>query len=149
MKQKKNALKWFQHKVDTGGIHPIHLDLSRVPDTILAELDCEKSPDGEISPSQTIVNVALFLFIACKFALQLLKQRSVCPFDVTQSELVNATERILILAALENLKRQGFLNYRMEGLWIDEDAEIFIQDRKSSPMGQATGSMVNKFVNFN
>jgi hypothetical protein len=51
MKQKKNALKWFQRMVDSGGINPIHLDLSRVPDNILAKLDCEKTPDGELSPS--------------------------------------------------------------------------------------------------
>jgi hypothetical protein len=146
---KKNALYWFQHMVDSGGINPIHLNLSLVPDTILAELDCEKSPDGEISPSKTVVNVALFLFIACKFALQLLKQRSVYPFDVTQSELANATERIIILAALERLKRLGLLNYSMEDIWIDEDAEFFIHDFKSSPRDQATGSMADKFVNFN
>jgi hypothetical protein len=92
--------------------------------------------------------VALFLFIACKFALQL-KQRSVCPFNVTQSELVNATDRILILAALENLKRRGLLNYCMEGIWLDEDAEIFIQDLKCNPSGQTTGRMVNTLLNFN
>jgi hypothetical protein len=148
MKQKKNALYWFQRMVDAGGINPVHPDLSLVPDTILAELDCEKSPDGELSPSQTVVNVALFLFIACKFALQL-KQQSVCPFNVTQSELVNATERILILASFENLKRRGLLNYSMEGIWIDDDAEILIQDLKSNPRGQATEPMHNKFLNFN
>jgi hypothetical protein len=148
MKQKENVLYWFQRMVDSGGINPIHLDLSLVPDPILAELDFEKSPDGELSPSQTAVNVALFLFIACKFALQL-KQRSVRPFDVTQSELINATERIIILAAFEKLKRRGLLKYSMEDSWIDEDAEFFIHDFKSSPRDQATGSMADKFVNFN
>lgn len=148
MKQKKNALYWFQRMVDSGGINPIHPDLSLVPDTILAELDCEKSPDGELSPSQAVFNVALFLFIACKFALQL-KQKSVCPFNVTLNELINATERILILASFENLKRRGLLNYSMEDSWIDEDAEFLIHDFKSRPRHQVTGSMADKFMNFN
>jgi hypothetical protein len=148
MKQKKNALKWLQHKVDTGGIHPIHLDLSRVPDNILAKLNCEKTPDGELSPSQTAVNVALFLFIACKFALQL-KQGSVQPFMVTQSELFHEIKRILILAGLENLKRLGLINYRMEGIWVDEDAEIFIQDFKCKPSGRTTRLMNSTLLNFN
>jgi hypothetical protein len=148
MKQKKNALYWFQHMVDSGSINPTNLDLSRVPDTILAELECEKSPDGELSPSQTAVSVALFLFISCKFALQL-KQGFVQPFIVPQSELIHAIQRITLLAGLENLKRLGFLNYRMEGIWIDDDTEIFIQDLKCNPTGRATGRMVNTLLNFN
>ena len=149
MQQEQNALYWFMHMVETGAINPINPDMSLVPDDIMAEMLWEKSPDGEFLPTQTAVNVTLFLFIACKIADQVRQGIIGGGFVATESELFIAAQRLLLLAGLENFKRAGLLKYQTQGAWHDGEAKILISDFKAHPTGLEISPMLKTFFNFN
>jgi hypothetical protein len=148
MQQEQNALIWFQHMVKKGAINPVNPDMSLVPDNIIAELHWENSPDGESLPTQTAVNVTLFLFIAGKIAQQI-RHGIFHGFIATENELLIAVQRLLLLAGLENFKRAGLLGYCIEGAWHDGDAKILISYYRPIPMGLEISPMLKTYFNFN
>jgi hypothetical protein len=148
MQQEQNALYWFMHMVETGALNPMNPDMSLVPDDIMAEMHWEKSADGEILPTQTAVNVTLFLFIASKITDQF-RQGIICGFIATEKELFMAAQRFLLIAGLENFKRAGFLKYQTQGVWHDGEAKILISDFKLHPMGLEISPMLKTYFNFN
>ncbi|MFZ2806919.1 MAG: hypothetical protein WA081_10815 [Desulfosalsimonadaceae bacterium] len=150
MQQEQNPLYWFMHMVQTGAINPSNPDMSLVPDNIMSQILWEEWPDGEILPTQAAVNVSYFLFLSSKIAIQI-RHGNGLPRHVTTAkrELFIALEKILILAGLEILKRDGVLKYHIRGLWHDQNAGILIFDLNPHLEGPARSHMFCKFFSFN
>ena len=129
MQQKKNALHWFMHMVETGAVNPANPDLSLVPADILSQINLETLSDGEVQPTQTAVTIAYFLFISAKIADQI-RQGNSMPQELmaTRKELSEAMDKFLTLVELENLRRAGLLKYQLTNFWHDDAAEILISD---------------------
>jgi len=149
MQQEQNALYWFMHMVQTGAINPSTPDMSLVPDNIMSQILWEEWPDGEILPTQAAVNVSYFLFLSSKIAIQIRRNGLAKQVTAAKRELFIALEKFLILAGLENLKRDGVLKYHIKGLWHDQNAGILIFDLSPHPERPARSQMFSKFFNFN
>jgi len=149
MQQEQNALYWFMHMVQTGAINPSTPDMSLVPDNIMSQILWEEWPDGEILPTQAAVNVSYFLFLSSKIAIQIRRNGLAKQVTAAKRELFIALEKFLILAGLENLKRDGVLKYHIKGLWHAQNEGIFIFDLNSHPASTARSQMFSTFINFN
>ncbi|PIP39034.1 MAG: hypothetical protein COX19_09385 [Desulfobacterales bacterium CG23_combo_of_CG06-09_8_20_14_all_51_8] len=136
--------------VEKGAMNPLNPDLSLVPMDILSEFYWDALPDGDILPSQTAVNVSNFLFIACLFVLERQKGHGM-PKEVTAraSEAIMAMDRLLILAGLETLRREGLLNYHTNGGWHNGEGEILISNLRPDTVGLGISPLFKTFFNFN
>lgn len=148
--REKQELQWFMNMVEKGALNPLNPDLSLVPTDILSEFYWDTLPDGEIVPSQTAVNVSYFLFISCKGVMEKkLNQHMPRELTVKANEVFMALDRFLILAGLENLKREGLLNYHTNGGWHNGEGKILISNLQPDAIGLGISPFLKTFFNFN
>ena len=134
----EQALTWFIHMVENGTLNPLNPDMGLIPDDILNQMLGEDGAAEEIEPTQAVINVAQFMLIACKTAIQKKKgYKTPRPFVVKAKEAFMAQERFLLLVTLESLKRAGLVDYQSIGSWHEKKAEVAISHKCPHPLNAA------------
>jgi len=143
----RDALEWFQKAVYEKTIDPLNLSLANCPESVLDQLSCEVTPDGEELPTQDAIEVGLFLHLKCKdIEIKQKTGRSPKHIDTRYSEVYQTIITLVIMANMEKLKRKGLLDYHYEGVWYDGTAQLFVSNLKPYPVEPNLLETLSNFV---
>ncbi|RLA97648.1 MAG: hypothetical protein DRG83_15530 [Deltaproteobacteria bacterium] len=143
----ESAVEWFSKAVLERRIDPLNLNLSDCPESILDQLSCEITPDGEEIPTQDAIEAGLYLYLECKDR-ELKRKTGKTPKQILAkySEVYETVITLVIMATMEKLKRKGLLDYHYEGTWYDGSAQVFVSDVKPYPFDISLLHTLSNFV---